>query len=670
MHGMLSWGISPWAWLVPAVLTLAVVPAVIAYWFSPLIGFVPGSVRTAISWTVLALGLTIVLTQELSAPIVAALVAVGLAWLWHELACRGLSFRDEKDPLKRVNKINVSSTLAGNRLTRALTVSQALLAISIAWVLLDSLAITAASKTGMMTISGGVMALLLTLAPLFRKPAKGFLSQSGKKGRGKKTKRPSVSALLQKLGLALVAFTLAAGWLFIVDLAVHVLFNQNERVALSIALVLAAVSIAVGGAFSFVNRSSLQQGYAERLSRTFLGASSEARVRPDAGDVPVAVQNSHQDDDVSFWAYHPEEAGGPLHLINVCVNQTVDLTGGRQLSADQGLSMCVGPKGVSVGRRFHGIWTDPKTEGPGMIKALPAGPDPSDFHVLGRIDRKPTKVETLRLGQWMAISGAAYTTGAGRLTSLPISWLLGLINLRIGYWWNSGINAGDRPGRYPPVLWRRLLALPGVVLRAQSTILDEWRARFLGPAERYWYLSDGGHFEGTGLYELIRRRLPLMIAVDSSQDRSYLFDDLAEIVRVARLDFDAEFHWMDPCVARSSGATGWSAFQQCAQDYGGVPELVQGWIDPEALGKVDSIARDGAHAAALAALTYADAPGKVSWVLYIKAVVPKATSRDVRTYAEEHADFPNEPTVNQFFSDEQWECYRAVGEQIGGLVIR
>ena len=661
------WTISPWAWLIPAVLTLAVAPAILAYWFKPLIGIVPGSVRTAISWTTLALGLTLILTQQLNAPIVAALIATALAWPWHEIACRGIQIQG-RDLRERSNNAAVASTLVGNRLTRALTFSQGLLVWAIGWVLLDSIARSAAaSNKAMIPISSGIMAMLLALAPLVRKPAKGILAQGSRKRHDRKTKPTTFASLARKIGLALLAFALAAGWLFFVDLVVHVAFDRDAHAALTTTWVAAAISAAVGGAFTFVNRSSLQQVYAERLSRTFLGASSEARVRPNVGDVPVAVQDSHADDDVSFCDYHPENAGGPLHLVNVCVNQTVDLVGARQLSADKGISMCVGPKGVSVGRRFHNVWIDAKPdEVPGRLKALPTGSDPRSFHVLARVDGQPVSVETLRLGQWMAISGAAYTTGAGRLTNLPISWLLGLINLRIGYWWDSGVAAGDRPSRYPPVLWRRLLALSGLVFRAQSTILNEWRARFLGPAERYWYLSDGGHFEGTGVYELIRRRIPLMIGVDSSQDSSYLFDDLAELVRVARLDFDAEFHWMN----RQQGATGWGAFDQSAQPFQGIPELVKDWVNPDALGSIDTLSRHGPHVAALAAIMYAGAPQRVCWLLYAKAVVPKECSQDVRTYAEEHADFPNEPTVNQFFSDQQWECYRMIGESIGRQALQ
>ena len=119
-----------------------------------------------------------------------------------------------------------------------------------------------------------------------------------------------------------------------------------------------------------------------------------------------------------------------------------------------------------------------------------------------------------------------------------------------------------------------------------------------------------------------------------------------------------------------NGIQGWAAFDAAAKAYGGIPDLLRTWIDPEALGAIDALSRDRSPVAALAAVTYADDPRRVSWVLYVKSVVPGGCPRDVQTYANEHLDFPNETTVNQFFTDEQWECYRAIGQQIGASVIR
>ena len=71
-------------------------------------------------------------------------------------------------------------------------------------------------------------------------------------------------------------------------------------------------------------------------------------------------------------------------------------------------------------------------------------------------------------------------------------------------------------------------------------------SRFHGTARRLWYLSDGGNFENLGGYELIRRRLPLIVIIDAAADPDYDFDDLAGLVRKARLDFNAEIEFLEP----------------------------------------------------------------------------------------------------------------------------
>lgn len=59
-------------------------------------------------------------------------------------------------------------------------------------------------------------------------------------------------------------------------------------------------------------------------SATGLGASNNARVRPAGTDKPVPVNISNFGGDIDFDAYHPEHNDGPLHLVNACVNNTVD----------------------------------------------------------------------------------------------------------------------------------------------------------------------------------------------------------------------------------------------------------------------------------------------------------------------------------------------------------
>jgi hypothetical protein len=203
----------------------------------------------------------------------------------------------------------------------------------------------------------------------------------------------------------------------------------------------------------------------------------------------------------------------------------------------------------------------------------------------------------------------------------------------------------------------------------QGTLLNELRASFPGPSERLWYMSDGGHFDNTGIYELIRRRLPFIIAVDSAQDEHYQFGDLAILTRQVRLDFGAELVWVDPTESRGAGSVGWDAFTACVP-----PIKVPGWImalfDPDAIGAISQLKLNGLHCAALARIDYGRDSKSESWLLLLRACLLSDVPLDIRNYAETHSWFPNDETADQFFDDDQWESYRSLGEYAGKVVFK
>ena len=422
---------------------------------------------------------------------------------------------------------------------------------------------------------------------------------------------------------------------------------------------------------------------------------------------------AHPQDDVTFHEYHPEEQGGPLHFINVCVNETVDFASEREVRERKGLPMCVTPHGVSVGRRYFARWTaadarpfwqklrrwldgldgddaEPFTaalagklrkslhlpkrdEAPladGLprpltaLKALPLPNDPNAFHVLAAKESESAEVESLTLGGWIAVSGAAFSTGVGRATTLPLALFLGLANVRLGYWWDSGIRYEERPGRYPQPLWRRLKRIPITIFRMHSMLLAEWRARFHGASRWFWYLSDGGHFEVTGLYELLRRHVAFMIVSDAGEDPAYQWGDVALLTQQVREDFGAEIVWLDPKPAGGGARPkGWAAFSSTA-----VPAWIQGWIDPDTLGALKDIRREGDYHAALARVTYYRSTD-VSWILLLKPSLSDGLTEDIINYGKVNTAFPQDPTSDQVFDDVQWESYRALGQQIAEKVL-
>src|SRR5690606_35921431 len=53
-------------------------------------------------------------------------------------------------------------------------------------------------------------------------------------------------------------------------------------------------------------------------------------------------------------------------------------------------------------------------------------------------------------------------------------------------------------------------------------------------------LSDGGHFDNMGLYELVRRRCKYIILSDAEGDENAICEGLANAIRRCRIDFGVE----------------------------------------------------------------------------------------------------------------------------------
>lgn len=631
---------SPW-WMLPAGLAAGVVlPLVTAYWLAPR-RHGPVSWPALTAWLLLLGGAVHALHwPRLEGFALAAIAVLLLGWLCQEL-------------VRRPRPAGMSTAQVGvlvrNRLGRALGIALMLLVMAVLWALLDSLA-RAVSTGRVLPVVGGML-LINVLLPLAR-----VLWEQLRELRSRMRLR--VSPWLGRRLLPTATALLLGGFLlFALDVLAHAVVDAG--LGLPVGLLALLVSLVLGRSRRLVNASGLHSFYAARLARTFLGAANPARADAMGVDVPPGVREFHPQDDLAFSDYHPERHGGPLHLVNACVNETADAVTGRHLAGDKGLALCAGPAGLSVGVRYHALW-----QNDGSVRALALGANPEAFHVLGRDDGRPARPEALTLSQWMAISGAAFTTGAGRMGSLAMSLLYGLLNVRLGYWWNSGIDAAQRPGRFPPTFFHRLLGAPGALFRTQRMILAEWRGYFTGPSARHWYLSDGTHFENTGLYELLRRRVELMIAVDGSEDPDYRFGEMAELSRRARLDFGAVIEWIEP--ADAAGADAW----QRLDPRGEVPGWVRDWLHPEALGALSQIRRDGGPAAALARVRF---PGSTqcSWLVLVKpALGPAAASLDLKCYAGAHPEFPNQSTFDQFFDDVQWESYRLLGEKVAEALFR
>ena len=365
-----------------------------------------------------------------------------------------------------------------------------------------------------------------------------------------------------------------------------------------------AATVAAGYFLGFINLSSLQMLYSARLTRAYLGASNQARF--EKATTQLDVTEPHKDDDFSRINYYTNNHLGPAHIINVTINATTG-SGDQLTQRDrQGIPMAITPAGVVVNGE---LWQ---------------------------------KGVELTIGQWIGISGAAFSTGIGRGTGLGTALVFGLTNIRLGWWWESGKKQSAMV--YGP--WRN-----------QTYLARELRARFLGKDGSHWYLSDGGHYENTGVLELLRRRVGFVVCCDCGADPHYAFGDFANLMRLARIDFGAEFALIPPSKAPPLATRPANIDEFFARDESELSKKPQGTDNKCAL---------------LYRVTYAasnaDEPTE-TFLLVLKPCLIKDAPLDLFEYQSKHPDFPQQTTFDQFFDEAQWESYRKLGVMIGSRIF-
>jgi hypothetical protein len=377
-----------------------------------------------------------------------------------------------------------------------------------------------------------------------------------------------------------------------------------------------ACAFTLGHVRSFLNQSSLASFYIGRLRKAYLGATNVERTQ---SDEQCQIDVEHPLDDINLHAYFHPTVLAPVHLINVTVNETTAASS-RVIQRDRkGKSMTVSPAGyvTTLGK---------PTEEP---QAFPLE--------LG---------EQLPLSAWVGISGAAFSTGVGQNTTLGQSLLAALVNMRLGYWWDSPIPPAGAHDRLFGDLVHRYF-------------VREARAEYEGTHTNRWYLSDGGHYENTGIYELVRRRVRLIVGCDNGADPEYLFSDLVNLIRKLRIDFDAETIFLnrvelDKALGKENGLR--AAFGQL-EEIGGQPG--------------DAPHKAGPYAA-LAHIWYrapADAGRPPSTLILIKPRIAGGELPDLVRYKASNTAFPQQPTTDQFFDEAQWESYFRLGQLIADTIF-
>jgi len=346
-----------------------------------------------------------------------------------------------------------------------------------------------------------------------------------------------------------------------------------------------------------VNEFSIHLLYRNRLARCYLGASRQNRMPQ-----PFTGFDIEDDLPMSSMVVNPSLPGidnnpdiakpyyGPYHIVCTALN----LVSGKDLAWQT--------------RKARSFIYSPFYCGYDFFNDQPAHGDlaNSAFRKTNWFSGYPGPY----LGTALAISGAAATPNMGYHSSPALTFLMTVFNVRLG-WWAGNTRNNEK--------WQ--LSGP----RQMLYLLNELFGR-TDDESNFVYLSDGGHFENLGLYELVRRKCRYIIASDGGCDPDYSFGDLGNAIQKCRRDLGAEI-LIDVSKLRPKQGE-----RFCEQHY--------------AVGKIK----------------YSD--DKEGTLLYLKSSLTKNDRRDVQSFAEEDGAFPHDSTADQFFNETRFESFRALGEDV------
>lgn len=359
------------------------------------------------------------------------------------------------------------------------------------------------------------------------------------------------------------------------------------------------------------NANSLHRLYRDRLSKAFLFDP----VKP-ADDPHVARNETSPDQKRDFPQLdtmrlsHIAPVFAPYHLINAALNiQGSDYVNRRGRNADFFL--------------FSPLYVGSFATGYARTREMEAS------------------VPALDLATAMAISGAAVSSNMGAQSIRPLTPTLALLNIRLGYWLKNPRYVGSALRGLARVgeMLKTTLHVPGSFLWSEIT-------GRLYESSSDVYLTDGGHIENLGLYELLRRRCRVIIAVDVEADSEMHFGAFVTLQRYARIDLGVriEMPW-----DRVSATT-----VDLMKPRGGEKDS-----PPTKPAK-------GPHAS-IGIIDYGG--GAKGFLVYLKSSVTGDENDYVRDYRRRYIEFPHETTGDQFFSEEQFEVYRALGFHVANGAI-
>jgi succinate dehydrogenase hydrophobic anchor subunit len=348
--------------------------------------------------------------------------------------------------------------------------------------------------------------------------------------------------------------------------------------------------LAASSYFVGANTFSLHNMYGNRLVRAYMGASNMHR-RPDPFTGFDPNDNCNMDDlRKGFDTKKPGERK-LFHVVNIALNLVKPSSSRLDWQQRKAAAYTVSP--------------------------LHAGAACTGFQPSARY----TGEDGISLARAMTISGAAATPNMGYHTSALVAFAMTFFNIRLGWWLPNPGKAGNKCWNRKEPKW----GMVALLMESFASTTDD---------NAYVYLSDGGHFENLGLYEMVRRRCHRIVVVDASCDPNYQFEDLENAVRKIRID-------MGISIVFPNGLP--------------PPNWSRGDLNKHQHSSVGTIRYSDI-----------DGPDTDGVVVYIKPLLSGDEPLDITRYAamtkkNQRNPFPHHPTSDQFFDEVRFESYRALG---------
>ena len=254
----------------------------------------------------------------------------------------------------------------------------------------------------------------------------------------------------------------------------------------------------------------------------------------------------------------------------------------------------------------------------------------------------------------VTISAAAVNPGLGNYSNKLLSVLMTVFNARLGFWTSNPITLEKS---YAIVWW-------------PVFFFKELMGR-IGLSNKMLNISDGGHIENLGVYELLRRGCRLIISVDAGEDKLYGFADLNNLLIRARNELGLEIRFRDD--EQPEDLIRPRPSQVYSKKRYAVADIYQWWEDTKVFNPETQREENR--------IVNFDEPRKTGTFIYVKSSVLAPAGKPYLSEQEDylkygtykykiyHPDFPHESTSDQFFDEIQWESYFQLGQYLGADML-